>query len=120
MIKEKDLDSWEQLLDEINNLIESLGKKSDELLFRGQASSKWDLDTTMERKLGTRISLIDYYKFAYTAKTKLETFVDTTWDIPLPFKYQEWLQKRGTISFDSFPGYNYLAFLRHHGFPSPL
>ena len=54
-MEEKNSDSWEQLLDEINDLNENLGEKSDNLLFWGQANSKWELDTTMERKLETPV-----------------------------------------------------------------
>lgn len=50
MIIEKNLDSWKQLKSEIDNLVESLGERSEELLFRGQANSTWKLDTTAERK----------------------------------------------------------------------
>jgi hypothetical protein len=32
-MEEKNSDSWEQLLDEINDLNENLGEKSDNLLF---------------------------------------------------------------------------------------
>ena len=117
---EKSLDTWEQLQGEIASLIESLGDKSDDLLFRGQPDSAWKLDTTVERKLNTPISLSRYYQFAYTAKPRLETFVGTSWDIPTPKKYDQWLEDKDTLSFIDLPGYNYLAYLRHHGFPSPF
>lgn len=120
MITEKELNSWEQLQTEIENLVESLGKKSDDLLFRGQADSTWELDTTMERKLKTPISLSRYYRFAYTAKPRLETFVEASWDIPTPPEYDNWLKEKDTLSFNPLPGYDYLAYLRHHGFPSPF
>ena len=120
MITEIKLDSWEQLQAEIENLVESLGEKSDDLLFRGQADSSWELDTTMERKLKTPISLSRYYRFAYTAKPRLETFVESSWDIPTPPEYDNWLKEKDTLSFVPLPGYDYLAYLRHHGFPSPF
>ena len=117
---EKNLNSWEEFLAEISSLSESFGEKSDDILYRGQRCSCWNLDTTLERKLKTPISLSRYYRFAYTAKTKLETFVETLWDIPTPPKYNEWLENKDTLTFSPFPGYDYLAYLRHHGFPSPL
>ena len=95
MITEKELYSWEELQDKIENLLESLGEKSDDLLFRGQTDSTWKLDTTMERKLKTPITLSRYYRFAYTAKHWLETFVETSWDIPNPTEYDNWLNKKG-------------------------
>jgi len=120
MIIEKKLNSWEELQSEIDNLSSELGEKSDSLLFRGQADSTWELDTTMERNLKTPVYLDRYYHFAYTAKPKLETFVNLSWDIPLPSKYNEWLKNKDTLSFIDLPGYEYFAYLRHHGFPSPF
>lgn len=74
----------------------------------------------MERKLTSPISLSRYGKFAYTAKTRLETFIESSWDIPTLANYDEWLNKKDTLRFYPFLGYSYLAYLRHHGFPSPL
>jgi len=120
MIIEENLNSWEQLQAAIENLIDSLGERSDNFLFRGQSDSNWKLDTTIERKLKPPISLSRYYRFAYTAKPKLETFVKTTWDIPTPHEYDGWLKEKDTLTFFDMPGYDYLAYLRHHGYPSPF
>lgn len=120
MIIEKNLDSWEHLRNEIGNLVENLAERSDDLLFRGQAESNWKLDTTVERKLKTPISLSRYYRFAYTAKPRLETFVETTWNIHTPSEFNSWLNEKDTLTFFDLPGYEYLAYLRHHGFPSPF
>lgn len=120
MIIEENLNSWEDLQVKIGNLIESLGEKSEKLLFRGQSNSKWKINTTLERKLKPPISLNRYYRFAYTAKTRLETLVNTSWNIPTPTKYEKWLQDKDALTFYDMPGYDYLAYLRHHGFPSPF
>jgi len=120
MIIEKNLNSWKQLQSEIGNLVESLGEGSNDLLFRGQTDSTWKLDTTAERKLKVPVSLSKYYRFAYTAKPRLETFVETSWNIPTPPKYDRWLNEKDTLSFFDLQGYDYLAYLRHHGFPSPF
>jgi hypothetical protein len=109
MITEKELNSWNQLQAEIENLVENLGEKTGDLLFRGQADSTWGLDTTVERKLKTPISLNRYYRFAYTAKPRLETFVEVSWDIPTPPEYDSWLNEKDTLSFAPLPGYDYLA-----------
>lgn len=120
MITETKIKSWNQLQIEIGKLIESLGEKSDNLLFRGQANSTWKLDTTMERELKTPVSLRSYYRFAHSAKDRLETLIEKSWDIVTPPKYDDWLNKKDTLSYSPFPGYDYLAYLRHHGFPSPF
>ena len=108
------------MLIEIDQLNDSVGEKSDQLLYRGQSDSTWKLDTTMERNLKTPVSLSRYYRFAFSAKTRLETFVEMSWDIPTPPKYVEWLNNKDALTFSPFPGYDYLAYLRHHGFPSPF
>ena len=101
MIIEKDVNSWEELQTEVNDLFESLGDRADDLLFRGQSDASWQLDTTAERKLKTPIDLNHYYCFAYSAKSKLETFVDKPWDIPMPFEYEKWLKNKDSHSFTS-------------------
>lgn len=120
MITEKTLESWEQLQHEIESLCKSLGDKADDLLFRGQPDSTWKLDTTVERKLKTPISLSRYYRFAFTAKSRLETLIEASWDIPTPTKFAKWIDNKDALSFVDLPGYDYLAYLRHHGFPSPF
>ncbi len=112
--------TWGLLLTEINKLTESLGEKSEELLFRGQSDADWKLDTTMERRLRTPLTLSRYYRFAHSAKSRIETFLDRDWDIKTPPEYSEWLEKKDRVSYSPFPGYEYLAYLRHHGFPSPF
>ncbi len=92
----------------------------DNLLFRGQSNSKWALKTTLERKLKQPMGLSRYYRYAYSAKTKVETFTEKDWDVLTPPKYEEWLDKKDVFDYNNFPAYNYLAYLRHHGFPSPL
>lgn len=120
MIIEENLNSWEELQVKINDLLDSLGEKSEKVLFRGQSNSNWKINTTLERKLKSPISLSRYYRFAYTAKTRLETFVNTSWDIPTPPEYEKWLNDKDALTFYDMPGYDYLAYLRHHGFPSPF
>jgi hypothetical protein len=56
----------------------------------------------------------------YAAKPKLETFIKTPWDIPTPPEYDRWLDEKDALKFFDFSGYEYLAYLRHHGFPSPF
>ena len=120
MLKEKTLKTWEELQSEVDSLIKSPGDKSESLLFRGQADSDWKLDTTMERNLMSPIYLDRYYRFAFTAKSRLETLTNLSWDIPIPPEYDKWLEEKDTLSFIDLPGYDYLAYLRHHGYPSPF
>lgn len=120
MIQEKAIISFEELIDELEKLEANLGDKADNLLFRGQSDSAWLLETTMERNLKLPVSLKDYYNFAYTAKTRLETFTGKEWKIPTPPEYEKWLNEKDALDIYPFPGYEFIAYLRHHGFPSPL
>ena len=91
-----------------------------DFLFRGQANSNWKLKTTLERFTNKNITLTKYFYFAHAAKAKVETFTDKTWEIPNPEEFENWVEKQNHISFINMPGYEYFAYLRHHGYPSPL
>ena len=47
---EKTLNTWDDFVSEINNLNSRFGPYT-EILYRGQADSKWGLETTLERDL---------------------------------------------------------------------
>jgi len=119
-MEEIHVDSWDGLQTEINSVIDSQGNKSEDLLFRGQSNINWKLDTTMERRLRQPVTLHSYYRLAYAAKSRIETFVDREWDIPTPSEYTDWLEKKDALSYSPFPAYEYFVYLRHHGYPSPL
>ena len=93
------------------------------LLFRGQRDSCWQLSATLERALkGMRYR--DYYRIIHKIKPQIESLVGGDWPIP---SYPEIEQL--VTTYDEFerilwagdrPAYAYMAYLRHHGFPSPL
>ncbi len=126
-MQELTLESWEEFEDALVELehcrerfVEDRGSSVSEYLFRGQTNSKWKLETTLERFEKKKITLTEYYRFAHAAKTKIETFTEKTWDIPTPSEFESWVVKQKHISFIDMPGYEYFAYLRHHGYPSPL
>ena len=88
-------------------------------LYRGQANSTWRLDTTLERTLGSSCPLGRYYQFIAEARPQIEAFTDHKWPIP-----ELDVEKLSRISISEIEGrlpcYEFLAYLRHHGFPSPL
>ena len=108
MITEKDIESWEDLIEELDALERSLGDRTENLLYRGQANSAWKLETTLERNLKTPMSLGEYYRFAYSAKTRIETFTETSWNVPEPLEYNKWLDDKDALSFYRSPAYDYL------------
>lgn len=122
-----DFDSWTKLEIHVRQLEserlasakQSIGHVS-HLLFRGQASDARLLNTTLERaSKRDDWTIANYYRFAAVAKTQVETFTDRRWDeIDFP-KMMDWFSNYENLRV-GLPAYDYLVFLRHHGFPSPL
>ncbi|MDD5319411.1 MAG: FRG domain-containing protein [Methylococcales bacterium] len=94
-----------------------------DVLFRGQSNSEWGLETTLERNFGENIGLEYYYQGVCIALPQIETYTGERWSITSYDEYINWVKKcRGdnrNFAFD-FLGYEFMAYLRHHGFPSPL
>lgn len=92
-------------------------------LFRGQSNSNWKLDTTLERFGCRRFRLWQYYQIVWNAKLQIEAFTNKKWNIPDVSAYKEWVEQgRFAASYfeSDFLGYEFMVYLRHHGFPSPL
>lgn len=86
------------------------------LLFRGQGDSKWRLSTTLERYTPQKFTVQEYFNVIYGILHKIETFTGTTWNL----NRENALKWASTMPHGTIPGYEYMTFLRHHGFPSPL
>jgi len=89
-------------------------------LYRGQADSGWRLKTTLERSEFGNLSLSAYYRLICTAKPQIESATGREWDVLNVDKYCAWLDRCLHPFVATPPGYEYMAYLRHHGFPSPL
>ncbi len=120
MINQENFTSWEGLIEGLDKVETLLGDRADKLLYRGQTNSSWKLETTLERNFKSPVTLNEYYWFALLAKARIETFTDTTWNIPDLQGYENWLKEKDALNFSPFLAYDYLAYLRHHGYPSPL
>jgi len=117
--------SWEEFEKELEFLItQNTQKKAEsvhhisEFLFRGQANSEWGLETTLERYSGGPFFVKKYYKSISIVKSEIETFSGQKWEILLPSEYNQWLEQNDFLA--GFPAYEYMVYLRHNGFPSPL
>ena len=123
-MKEEIAKSWHDF-ENILGRIEGLRQKEpehryvSELLYRGQADSRWYLETTLERTVAKPVPLDEYYMIAKEAKTRIETFTDKLWKVPTCKQYSKWLRSEPYPPFN-FDAYAYFVYLRHHGFPSPL
>lgn len=115
--------SWEEFKARASELIDKT--EGSKLLFRGQGSAQWDLLTTLERS-GHPVEIYDYYRLIARIRTEVQAYTGQSWpDTPSLAELQKELAG-GYDSFSllmqygSFPHYAYMAYLRHHGFPSPL
>lgn len=113
----KDLDSWEEFEKTISTFFSNWQKLKDEKprgyvsspLFRGQADASWKLETTLERSGKHKFSASEYHKRLRAVRPAVISITGKPWDIPDRFE-----PKRPP------PGYEFMIYLRHHGFPSPL
>jgi len=113
--------SWDEFKLAISNLRANTPPHAP-LLFRGQASDQWDLETTLERTNHSDY-VSDYYKLILRIRPEIETTTNLKWDDDLNrFQIEKML-----LEYDAFnstlghlPHYAYMTYLRHHGFPSPL
>jgi hypothetical protein len=112
---------WHEFEVWLESLRAELGKtRASPLLFRGQGSSDWLLETTLERKGHENMSFSDFYRLV-TARIgpAVSTFTGESvpeydpnlWD----FNDRELLFP-GPGRFPSVPLYRYMVYLRHHAF----
>lgn len=100
--------------------INSNSYDSSEFLFRGHSNSDWKLDTTLERVTREPVPVTEYYRHVLKTQPQVEAFSDSQWSLMGLQEYTEWAKLRSDLSWPDFPGYEYMIYLRHHGFPSPL
>jgi hypothetical protein len=126
----EDLTCWEDLVDAIKGLQDQTpalraqhpGIHIPDLLFRGQREAAWTLDTTLERYKPSSLSLAHYYTSIWAALPQIEAHTQQRWEIEPPNTYRDKTRDSdaGFYFKAQFPGYDYMCYLRHHGFPSPL
>jgi len=114
-----DLDSWDTLEESLSSFFDEWNKRKKEEyplhfstpLFRGQSNSSWKLQTTLERFTNSTFDESDYYRTIRAVKPAVVSLTQKEWDLP------EFNQE----SIIPVPtGYEFMVYLRHHGFPSPL
>jgi len=104
------------------------------LIYRGQANFEWRLETTLERSGHPTMPIADYYTLTVGnigpsvstfSSMQAPSFDETLWNhLCDTERLSDYARLMGSI-FDqaTFPGgehFEYVAYLRHHGFPSPL
>lgn len=126
-MKEQKLNGWEEfeagLKDVRREYEQSPNSQKTDLLFRGQENSSWPLQTTLDRKQ-ERMLFKNYYRMIAKIRPQIETLTRNEWSIPDYPEVEKEAADYYALSIKlwsgRFPGYAYMAYLRHHGFPSPL
>jgi hypothetical protein len=123
-MEQRIVNTWEEFKEQLDDLRQwHDGSLLGSLLFRGQENAEWSLTTTLDRKREL-MPYRDYYRIIHRIKHQVESFTDKPWPIPDYQTVLEWLEDYDLFSLqltsEGPPGYDYMAYLRHHGFPSPL
>jgi len=125
MLEETDVNSWEEFEDKLDKLrgeSRSADEAESQLWFRGQENACWPLTTTLDRNTQGAVLFKDYYRLIDRVKPQIESFTGKEWDIPTYPEVAAGVRNYDylRLHLDGWPRYEYLAYLRHHGFPSPL
>lgn len=120
----KELQSWDEFEHELlqltayRNELANAYRYPDTLVFRGQRDSTWHLETLLERHTKKEYySMRRYFEIMKKARTKLpaNTLSWKTLDEP---EYSNWFENWNFLWLKGLG--DYMIYLRHHGFPSPL
>ena len=124
----RDLNHWGEFEGALRELNDQFAREREEgrsvskVLFRGQRRACWTLSTTLERYNPVSLSYSNYYRAISSAKPEIEAYSGRLWEIE-PISDYEIRCRDSDSTFKMMidaPGYEYMAYLRHHGFPSPL
>jgi FRG domain len=89
-------------------------------LYRGHANAKWKLETTLERHYPTCKAAVDYYSRAFYARDQIEAHTGRNWAPMSILDYEKFVEASRLRTPPDSATLEYLAYLRHHSFPSPL
>jgi len=115
--------------EDIVRVVEAFNKDSlYPLLFRGHHSACWSLQSTLERRKPNRFLVLKYYESILRCKPEIEMFTGLSWELcgigeicNLLKDYDRFSRMlEGCTDDGRVLGDSYMAYLRHHGFPSPL
>jgi hypothetical protein len=112
------LDSWESFEKHVASIFVTWQKLKDENKynqwatprFRGHLDADWKLETTLERFTKKSVYTEHYFKMLRDIRPAVISITGRNWDIPDEFQGGR----------PQPLGYEFMIYLRHHGFPSPL
>jgi hypothetical protein len=131
-MEEKILKSWSEFKSTIDEIRRIYGyheytidtdhsmKFNNTILFRGQQNPNWRLETTLERKSQEIFTVRRYLFMATKSLNELESYTGAKWNVPDFPDVVEEINKKQSQFGPYLPYYDYLVYLRHHAYPSPL
>ncbi|MEQ1543908.1 FRG domain-containing protein [Methyloglobulus sp.] len=113
------IDSIEDYRKEILQLRSDLGQETT-ILFRGQSDESWKIESSLERYGVSEIECKEYYRTIDRYKPLINPIIENHFERKFtisgyPFDFSRYDEG----SFE-LPEMEYLAYLRHHAFPTPL
>lgn len=117
-MKEIDLIHWEDFEERTSSIFiekEKFKTSSNPLflsttIFRGQANASWELETTLDRAFKRDVGIEEYFNTIQAVRPAVISITGKEWNIPDNFDGKQLVPQ----------GYDFMVYLRHHGFPSPL
>jgi hypothetical protein len=116
MLQTIELSSWQDFEKTIIN--EGQDFLNGPNIYRGHPNATWSLETTLERSIGSDISVSAYYYDIKNLQSQIETFTDHYWDLPSYVDYNRIVRDGKRVIQE--PVTSYMQYLRHFGYPSPL
>ncbi|HEX3652931.1 MAG TPA: FRG domain-containing protein [Rhizomicrobium sp.] len=108
--------TWEDCEKRLRKLEAKHSTPSTRCWFRGHSRRDWRLKTTLERRYAAQFSVGQYFDLMTQTLPLVENFTGGTWPEP------KWEKFEGRFNryFLANGALSYMAYLRHHGFPSPF
>jgi len=114
------VDGWDAFEAATNRILESFEARTgagtgylSHPLFRGQPDQRWELTTTLERFSAKSWSVKDYYRLLLSIAPAVASLTPRAWPLDADVQVDEGFHGPP-------PGYDFMIYLRHHSFPSPL
>ncbi len=117
--------TWDDFDGEIRNIVQRhrqyrVDATPFEIYFRGQSDASWRLKTTLERFVKRQLSVLEYFKMIDQIRYRIETFTGQKWRSPSQEEVDNWLSNLHPNQKEYFPDFEFMTYLRHHGYPSPF
>ncbi|OPY67942.1 MAG: FRG domain protein [Syntrophorhabdus sp. PtaU1.Bin050] len=112
--------SWSEFEAKIKEIKETYATSVPPICYRGQADATWKLETTLERYSKSRWTVENYLKLALQCAPEIESFTNQRWYLMKIEQIKEKIREQTDDVIAHIPHLDFLIYLRHHGFPSPL